>query len=165
VIYEVTAASPLGEIVVWSTDVGLCGLAFGEGVGRERTERRLPMARTLGDPHKSLRALKDYFRGDLKALRRLPIAIPGTPFQQAVWAHLRTIPAGVTETYGEVAQALRKPNASRAVGAANGANPLPLVVPCHRVVGTDGLVGYGPGLPHKRWLLAHEAPQGQLFRR
>jgi len=164
VIYEVRTASPLGEIVVWSTDVGLCGLAFGDGVGRARTERRLPDERTVGDPHKALRALKDYFRGDLNALRRLPVAVPGTPFQQAVWAQLRTIPAGTTQTYGDVARALGKPTATRAVGAANGANPLPLVVPCHRVVGTDGLVGYGPGLDHKRWLLAHEAPQGQLFR-
>ncbi len=163
-IYEVTASSPLGAIVVWSTDVGLCGLAFGEGIGQERTEKRLPHQRTLGDPHKALRALKDYFRGDLNALRRLPVAVPGTPFQQAVWAHLRSLRAGRTVTYGEVAHAIGKPTASRAVGAANAANPLPLVIPCHRVIGTEGLVGYGPGLDHKRWLLAHEAPQGQLFR-
>ena len=162
-IYEVRTNSPLGEITVWSTDVGLCGLAFGEGV--DRVEKRLPAEQELGDPHKSLRALKDYFQGDLGALRRLPVAVPGTPFQQAVWARVRVIPAGQTRTYGDIAQALGNPAASRAVGAANGANPLPLVIPCHRVVGTDGLVGYGPGLDHKRWLLAHEAPQGQLFPR
>lgn len=163
-IYEARMDSPLGEIVVWSTEIGLCGLGLGDGVGRERTESRLPTDREEGDPHRALKALRAYFRGDLDALNRLPAAVPGTPFQQAVWASLRTIPAGETRTYGEVAQALNKPTATRAVGAANGANPLPLVIPCHRVVGTEGLVGYSGGLENKRWLLAHEAPQGQLFR-
>ncbi len=163
-IFEARVDSPLGEIVVWSTEVGLCGLAFGQGVGRERTEHRLPAERTDGDPHRALRALRAYFRGDLDALDRLPAAVPGTPFQQAVWATMRTIPPGQTQTYGQVAKALGKPTATRAVGAASGANPLPLVVPCHRVVGADGLVGYSAGLDHKRWLLEHEAPQGRLFR-
>ena len=162
-ILETRMDSPLGEIVVWSTDIGLCGLTFGEGVGRERLEHRLPAERSEGDPHRARRALRAYFRGDLDALDRLPVAVPGTPFQQKVWAVVRTIPPGQTWTYGEVAKALGKPTATRAVGAANGANPLPLVIPCHRVVGVDGLIGFGGGLENKRWLLDHEAPQRRLF--
>jgi methylated-DNA-[protein]-cysteine S-methyltransferase len=162
-IYEARWQSPLGQLVVWSTSVGLCGLVFGDGVGWQRTESRMPAERVEGDPHRAIKSLQAYFSGDLNALNRLPAAVPGTPFQQTVWAHLRSIPAGETRTYGQVAQAIRKPTASRAVGAANGSNPLPLVVPCHRVVGIDGLVGYGGGLENKRWLLAHEAPQGLLF--
>ncbi len=162
-ILETRLDSPLGEIVVWSTDIGLCGLVFGEGVGRQRVEDRLPAERVDGDPHRARRALRAYFRGDLNALRRLPVAVAGTAFQQQVWSWIRDIPPGQTRTYGDVAKALGKPTATRAVGAANGANPLPLVIPCHRVVGVHGLVGYGGGLPNKQWLLEHEAPQGRLF--
>jgi O-6-methylguanine DNA methyltransferase len=103
-------------------------------------------------------ALEAYFNGDIEALVEVQTATAGTPFQHAVWKALRTIPAGTTMSYGQLAAKLGRPGASRAVGAANGANPIPIVVPCHRVIGADGsLTGFGSGLPRKRWLLDHEA--------
>jgi len=98
-----------------------------------------------------------YFDGRLDALDAIPVATGGTPFQRDVWRALRTIPAGTTTTYGHLASILGREGASRAVGAANGANPIAIVIPCHRVVGANGtLTGYGGGLARKRWLLAHE---------
>jgi O-6-methylguanine DNA methyltransferase len=103
------------------------------------------------------KALNDYFAGDLAALNHIPVATNGTEFQRAVWAALRTIPAGQTRTYGELAQQIQRPAAVRAVGTTNGANPISLVVPCHRVIGANGtLTGYAGGLERKRWLLEHE---------
>ncbi len=111
------------------------------------------------------RALTAYFSGDLHAVDALPVTTGGSPFQQSVWAALRTIPAGRTTTYGELAAAIGRPDAARAVGAANGANPVSIVVPCHRVVGAGGsLTGYAGGLERKRWLLAHEKGARPLFR-
>ncbi|NOT60321.1 MAG: methylated-DNA--[protein]-cysteine S-methyltransferase [Acidobacteria bacterium] len=102
-------------------------------------------------------ALADYFAGDFAALNRIPVKTHGTEFQQAVWAALRTIPAGQTRTYGELAQQIERPAAVRAVGMTNGANPIGIVVPCHRVIGANGtLTGYAGGLERKRWLLEHE---------
>jgi methylated-DNA-[protein]-cysteine S-methyltransferase len=102
-------------------------------------------------------ALKAYFGGELHALDAIPCVPDGTPFQQSVWSALRAIPAGQTLSYGGLAQRLGKPTAVRAVGLANGANPIPILIPCHRVIGSDGsLTGYGGGLERKRWLLAHE---------
>ena len=105
-----------------------------------------------------LARLAAYFDGDLGALDGIPVALAcGTPFQRQVWLTLREIPAGVTWSYAELARRIGRPSAIRAVGAANGANPVPIVLPCHRVIGTNGsLVGYGGGLDRKRWLLAHE---------
>ena len=101
--------------------------------------------------------LERYFAGDLTAIDSIPIATAGTPFQRDVWAALRQIPPGETRSYGALARKLGRPNAVRAVGAANGANPINIVVPCHRVIGADGsLTGYGGGIDRKRWLLAHE---------
>jgi methylated-DNA-[protein]-cysteine S-methyltransferase len=103
------------------------------------------------------RALRDYFDGDLDAITRLPTATNGTPFQRTVWEALRGIPAGHTLTYHALALQIGRPTATRAVGLANGANPIGVVVPCHRVIGANGaLTGYGGGLHRKRWLLAHE---------
>jgi O-6-methylguanine DNA methyltransferase len=102
-------------------------------------------------------ALDAYFAGRLDAVDRVVVETGGTEFQRRVWGALRRIPAGTTIGYGALADALGKPSASRAVGLANGANPICIVVPCHRVIGADGrLTGYGGGLPRKRWLLAHE---------
>jgi methylated-DNA-[protein]-cysteine S-methyltransferase len=104
------------------------------------------------------RALEAYFEGKVEALDGLKTATGGTAFQRDVWKALRTIPAGTTMSYGELARKVGRKGASRAVGAANGANPIPIVVPCHRVIGADGsLTGFGGGLAHKRWLLEHEA--------
>jgi methylated-DNA-[protein]-cysteine S-methyltransferase len=104
------------------------------------------------------RALDAYFEGDLKAIDDVPTATSGTEFQRQVWAALRLIPVGCTTSYGALAAKLGRPAAVRAVGLANGANPIAVVVPCHRVIGANGsLTGYGGGLDRKRWLLAHES--------
>ena len=109
-------------------------------------------------------ALAFYFDGDLDAVAELAIETNGTPFQRAVWAGLRFIPAGRTMSYGGLAAAIGRPHAARAVGAANGANPIAVVIPCHRLTGANAaLTGYGGGLHRKRWLLAHERGERPLF--
>ncbi len=111
-------------------------------------------------PAPLLAAIAAYFDGDLSALADVATETNGTPFQRATWAALRTIPPGQTLSYGALAARLGNPKASRAVGLANGANPVAIVVPCHRVIGAGGsLTGFGGGLERKRWLLAHEAAQ------
>lgn len=108
-------------------------------------------------PEAIRRRIHRYFAGDLAQLDGIECRTAGTDFQRRVWAALRRIPAGQTLGYGALAATLGVPNASRAVGLANGANPIGVVVPCHRVIGADGsLTGYGGGLDRKRWLLAHE---------
>jgi methylated-DNA-[protein]-cysteine S-methyltransferase len=104
------------------------------------------------------RALESYFDGNLDTLTDVKTATGGTSFQRKVWAGLRTIPFGATISYSELASRIDHPGSSRAVGAANGVNPIAIVVPCHRVIGANGsLTGYGGGLARKQWLLAHEA--------
>jgi methylated-DNA-[protein]-cysteine S-methyltransferase len=113
--------------------------------------------RDAGSPTKARAAVEAYFAGDLAALDGLSVETAGTQFQRAVWAALRNIPAGETLSYGQLAARIGKPKAVRAVGLANGSNPVGVVVPCHRVIGADGsLTGYGGGLPRKLWLLRHE---------
>jgi methylated-DNA-[protein]-cysteine S-methyltransferase len=103
------------------------------------------------------RAVETYIEGEISALDGVPVKTGGTAFQRTVWAALRAVPAGETESYGQLAARLGRPAASRAVGMANGANPVGLVVPCHRVIGADGsLTGYAGGVARKRWLLEHE---------
>src|SRR5436305_6201645 len=103
------------------------------------------------------RAISDYFLGDFRAIDSIPVATGGTSFQREVWAALRMIQPGATLSYGALARQLGRPKSVRAVGLANGANPIAIVVPCHRVIGTDGsLTGYGGGISRKRWLLIHE---------
>ena len=156
-------ASPVGELLLVSDEDGMLrGLEFAEN---EERLRRL-LHRSYGQmsiedghaPESLKKALTSYFEGDIDALSQVPTAAAGTPFQREVWAALRKIPAGTTMSYGQLAAKLDRRGASRAVGAANGANPIPIVVPCHRVIGADGsLTGFGSGLPLKRWLLDHEA--------
>jgi methylated-DNA-[protein]-cysteine S-methyltransferase len=115
---------------------------------------RLEAARNL---HGLTTAIKDYFRGNLKAIDELPVQTAGTPFQREVWRALRNIDCGTTISYAQLAQQIGRPAAVRAVGLANGFNPVGIVVPCHRVIGSDGsLTGYGGGIERKRWLLEHE---------
>lgn len=124
------------------------------------------------DPHwresaeylaETVRQLRAYFAGELEAFD-LPLAPQGTPFQLAVWKRLCEIPYGETISYGELARRVGNPNASRAVGLANGSNPIPIVIPCHRVIGSNGkLTGYGGGLPIKEKLLALERRQLRLL--
>lgn len=113
---------------------------------------------TMGEaPDDIVAALAAYFAGDLAALDALAVDPKGTPFQRECWAALRRIPPGETRSYSQQAAAIARPAATRAVGLANGANPIPIVIPCHRVIGADGsLTGFGGGLERKRWLLAHE---------
>ncbi|MBP2230878.1 methylated-DNA-[protein]-cysteine S-methyltransferase [Azospirillum agricola] len=109
------------------------------------------------DPAGLTDAMATYFAGDLAIIDRLPVRTGGTGFQRTVWEALRGVPCGTTITYTELARRAGRPAAVRAAGHANGANPVGIVVPCHRVVGTDGsLTGYGGGIERKRWLLAHE---------
>jgi methylated-DNA-[protein]-cysteine S-methyltransferase len=109
------------------------------------------------------RALEAYFDGNLNALTDLPTATNGTEFQRTVWTALRRIPPGQTISYRTLAEEIHRPTATRAVGLANGSNPISIIVPCHRVIGSNNaLTGYGGGLERKRWLLAHEGVQMPL---
>lgn len=123
-------------------------------------ERRYGAGIVFGEasaPSAARRALEAYFAGDLAALDTVKTDTRGTDFQLSVWRALRRIPLGETTTYGELAVKIGRPSAMRAVGMANGANPIPIVVPCHRVIGANAsLTGFGGGLDRKRWLLAHE---------
>ncbi|HEY7307673.1 MAG TPA: methylated-DNA--[protein]-cysteine S-methyltransferase, partial [Bryobacteraceae bacterium] len=102
-------------------------------------------------------AIARYFRGELNAIDRLPVETAGTGFQREVWGALREIKCGTTVSYAQLAMQIGRPTAVRAVGLANGSNPVGIVVPCHRVIGSDGsLTGYGGGIDRKRWLLEHE---------
>jgi methylated-DNA-[protein]-cysteine S-methyltransferase len=115
-------------------------------------------------PSTAARALLAYFEGDLNAVDELPTETNGTAFQRAVWSALRKIPVGRTVSYGALAAQIGNSKAVRAVGLANGANPIAIVVPCHRVIGANAsLTGYGGGLHRKRWLLAHERGDRSLF--
>jgi methylated-DNA-[protein]-cysteine S-methyltransferase len=106
-------------------------------------------------------ALRRYFAGELAAIDDLPVKTAGTAFQREVWRALREIECGTTVSYAKLAERIGRPTAVRAVGLANGANPIGVVVPCHRVIGADGsLTGYGGGMERKRWLLRHEASAG-----
>jgi methylated-DNA-[protein]-cysteine S-methyltransferase len=163
-------ASPLGALRAAFRDRRLCSLAFTEHwhVAERALQRRFgPIERAPAPAAARLRECLDaYFAGDLGALDAVEIDPGGTPFQQAVWAALRRVPAGRTTTYSELARGIGAPTAVRAVGAANGANPIWLVIPCHRAIGSDGrLVGYAGGLERKHWLLVHEGsrePQSHL---
>lgn len=111
-------------------------------------------------PARVRRAITRYFAGELRALDDLPVATGGSAFQREVWSALRRIPVGSTWSYGQLAEQIAKPRAVRAVGLANGKNPISLIVPCHRVIGASGaLTGYAGGIARKRWLLEHEGVQ------
>jgi O-6-methylguanine DNA methyltransferase len=143
------------------TERGLRCLMFPNqpGAAERWLARRLPgIVVRAGDPRAAVLAgeLDAYFRGDITAFT-VPIDLAGTPFQRGVWGELRAIPYGEVRSYADVARAIGRPEAVRAVGAANGANPVPIVVPCHRVIGSSGaLTGFGGGLDWKRRLLATE---------
>jgi len=133
--------------------MGLLGRHYPEGF-------RLNAAQ---DPAGLTAALGAYMAGDVSVIERLPVETSGTPFQRTVWKALRSIVAGETITYAQLALRAGKPAAVRAAGAANGSNPVSIVIPCHRVIGSNSaLVGYGGGLERKRWLLDHEAVYARL---
>jgi methylated-DNA-[protein]-cysteine S-methyltransferase len=159
-----TLVTPIGKLVVIADEMGR--LRAVDWIDYDDRMRRL-LTRHYGADNVSLTpasqlsgpasAIAAYFEGDLHAVDSLPTATEGTPFQKRVWQALREIPVGRTWSYRDLAKRIGHPTAVRAVGLANGANPIGIVVPCHRVIGADGsLTGYGGGLERKRWLLNHE---------
>jgi O-6-methylguanine DNA methyltransferase len=154
--------SPVSELlIVTDAEGNLRALDYADHESRLHRLLRLHYgnyALTDGSAGASIkRALRAYFDADIHALDVLPIATGGSEFQREVWKGLRAIPAGTTITYGQLATNIGRAGSSRAVGAANGANPIAIVVPCHRVIGANGtLTGYAGGLSHKKWLLDHE---------
>lgn len=159
-----TLETPIGELIYTCDPQGalrmidwsdhnprgqrLLDIHYGKG-GYMLTERRNPFDLTM--------RLASYFNGEIHAIDAIPTATAGTAFQREVWRALRDIPAAQTISYGELARRIGRPRAVRAVGLANGSNPVGVVVPCHRVIGANGsLTGYGGGLHRKEWLLAHE---------
>jgi methylated-DNA-[protein]-cysteine S-methyltransferase len=145
----------VGPLRLFFTDRGLSALEFAEGQSPLKPEAPPPAIQALMD--EATQALADFFRGVPTDFAALALNPRGTPFQLRVWQELRRIPWGRTISYGELARRVDNPKASRAVGQANGANPIPLIIPCHRVIAADGsLGGYSSGLDRKRWLLRHE---------
>jgi methylated-DNA-[protein]-cysteine S-methyltransferase len=150
--------SPVGPLTLVATDGVLAGLYMTE-------QRHRPPGEVLGEPAEdpdlqpfaaASRQLREYFDGERTEFD-LELALDGTAFQRRVWTALRNIPYGLTVSYGQLADRIGQPSAPRAVGLANGKNPIGIIVPCHRVVGADGsLTGYGGGIERKQFLLAHE---------
>lgn len=153
--------TPLGTVVLLvdaADRLRLCGFATGHDRMIDALRLDAPAPRREADPGGVTSALRAYFAGELSAIERIAVhAAGGTAFQLRVWSALREIPCGTTWSYGQLAARIGRPKAVRAVGFANGRNPVGIVVPCHRVIGADGtLTGYGGGVERKRWLLAHE---------
>ncbi|MCF3176070.1 methylated-DNA--[protein]-cysteine S-methyltransferase [Streptomyces sioyaensis] len=164
VTHTVLDGTPVGPLTLVAAGTALTGLYMTD-------QRHRPPQESFGDPADpgappfaaAIAQLRAYFRGELTTFD-LPLTLRGTPFQRRVWAALCTIPYGETRSYGQLAEALGLPTAARAVGLANGRNPVGIIVPCHRVVGADGsLTGYGGGLDRKRRLLAFERTEEALF--
>ncbi len=147
--------SPLGPLLLTSDGTHLTGL-FMETSGKTQSTAGWVEDATAQPLAATRRQLSEYFAGSRRTFE-LPLRLEGTAFQQRVWRELTEIPYGETWSYGQLATRIGKPSASRAVGLANGRNPISILVPCHRVIGADGsLTGYGGGLERKQWLLAHE---------
>ncbi len=153
--------SPLGDLLAVRDDAGLTGLYLPTGKHPKTADPSWVRDDTAFDDVRT--QLAEYFAGTRQEFE-LPLHASGTEFQTRVWRALCDIPYGETTSYGKTAAAVGAPDAARAVGLANGQNPISIVVPCHRVVGANGsLTGYGGGLDAKRWLLAHEATHAGLF--
>jgi AraC family transcriptional regulator, regulatory protein of adaptative response / methylated-DNA-[protein]-cysteine methyltransferase len=162
-IRTVKIESPLGELLAGATDEGICLLEFNGGK-RAITETE-DLVRLLDQPQEEgmnehlailINELDQYFKGSLRKFT-VPLVTPGTDFQKTVWQQLLEIPYGTTRSYQDQANALNKPESIRAVANANGMNRISIVIPCHRVIGSNGsLTGYGGGLKRKQWLLDHE---------
>jgi methylated-DNA-[protein]-cysteine S-methyltransferase len=163
-----TVDTPLGELMLWGCDGRVSGADFVEPyVSSRAREARRALRRGHLDPDPDwdrdtgafgevAEQLRAYFAGDLTEFK-VDLDVQGTEFQRRVWNQLLAIPYGRTTTYGRLAEEIGDPRAVRAVGLANGANPISIIIPCHRVVGANGsLTGYGGGLARKQWLLAHE---------
>lgn len=143
-------SSPLGNIIVRATELGVSELYFADGPFLVDSEKNYFLDACIAQLH-------EYFNGALTTFD-LPLDLRGTEFQLSVWRALLLVPYGETSSYGQIAALVGRPKAVRAVGGANHRNPVSIIVPCHRIVGSDGrLTGYGGGLWRKEWLLAHES--------
>jgi methylated-DNA-[protein]-cysteine S-methyltransferase len=153
--------TPIGDMILIARDGVLLLLEFEEASGRVMREMQARFGdvelRKSYNPFGLSDIVRDYFSGNIHAIDGLIADGGGTDFDKQVWAELRRIPAGVTKSYGDIARTLGDVGLSRAVGTANGRNPIAIVVPCHRVIGSDGsMTGYGGGIARKEWLLRHE---------
>jgi len=157
-LFRILYQSPIGLIEIGGTDTAVTSVRFVSGRPPQPSSESTPVLRD------AFRQIDEYFLGR-RTTFRVALDLRGTPFQQSVWRALLDVPFGRNTTYRDIAAAIGRPRAVRAVGAANGANPVSIIVPCHRVIGADGsLVGYGGGLRRKAWLLAHEqSKSGPLF--
>lgn len=148
-VFKTYYKSPLGAIEILGTKEGIVSVNFVEG--RVRSDAKIPRVITA-----CRKQIDEYFKGRRKNFS-LSLLLHGTDFQKSVWQQLLKVPHGMTASYGAIAKSIRSPNAFRAVGNANNKNPIAIVVPCHRIVGSNGnLIGYGGGLWRKLWLLEHE---------
>jgi len=175
ILARATIETPLGSMLALASDAGLCALEFTGP--RKRLTRLDARLKNHFPPHeiaerddpvleRTRRWLSAYFDGACADVGDLPLDLHGAEFERRVWRHLLRIAPGETRSYGALAKALGNPGAARAVGMANGANPIAIIVPCHRVIGSTGaLTGYGGGLQRKTWLLDHERRwrRDQLF--
>jgi len=164
----VTLGSPIGPLTVAARGSRVCLVHFGERSPYvdQAIAKWYPGAAVDegADPAGAMTILTRYFDGDLQSLEEIEVELNGTPFQRGVWMALRDVRAGTTSTYAALATRVGSPAAVRAVGAANGSNPVAVVLPCHRIIGSNGsLTGYGGGLERKRWLLEHEGVTRGLF--
>jgi len=166
VLWQTSIASPIGRLVVVADHAAVRAAFFEEYTDSMQKWLRKTCAtdRTEpGDPFEVGPKFTAYFAGEIDALTGIQVEAAGTSFQRTVWQALLRIPAGRTLTYGQLARQLGNPTATRAVGLANGSNPISLIIPCHRVIGANGsLTGYGGGLHRKQWLLQHEGAQLSL---
>jgi methylated-DNA-[protein]-cysteine S-methyltransferase len=161
--------TPIGELLLVADEAGrLRAVDWAEYEDRMLRLLRLHygkdgfMLKPSYNPHGLRDTMQRYFAGDVDAIDEISVETAGTPFQRSVWKELRNIPGGAAISYGKLAKQIARPKAVRAVGLANGSNPIGIVVPCHRVIGSDGsLTGYGGGLERKRWLLEHERQHGK----
>ncbi len=168
VIALATIDSPVGELTIAANGPRVCLVHFGDATDRVRSTLSSwypgGTIEPAGDPAGAATVLRRYFDGDLASLDEVDVELHGTAFQQRVWMALRAVTVGTTLSYAELARRVGSPSAVRAVGAANGANPVAVVLPCHRISGSNGsLTGYGGGLDRKRWLLDHEGVNRSLF--
>lgn len=154
-------SSPIGELLLAGEGETIHRIHFANSSAQDLIRQSLP--EDADGFTQACRELDAFFAGQLQSFT-FPMAPQGSPFQMAVWRLLLEIPYGETETYGVLAKRLNKPDASRAVGLANGSNPIPIAIPCHRVIGANGkLTGFGGGLPVKQWLLDWERAHSGLF--
>jgi methylated-DNA-[protein]-cysteine S-methyltransferase len=172
-LYRDHVETPIGRMTLLARDGVMLLLEFEDATNRIEREIRRRFGTTeiiaKADPFGLSERVRRYFAGEFVAIEGIETKGGGTPFEEQVWHELKTIPCGTTVSYGHIARTLGDVGLSRAVGTANGRNPIAIVVPCHRVIGADGsLTGYGGGLDRKKWLLEHEgalrpSDQGELF--